>query len=646
MLKNVPAFRRCGTIFGLLIAVASVAAAQGYTPEQSSKFLKQYCLACHQGKAAVGGLDVSVLLKQPAFDQKVDQWTAVANRVRGSEMPPKGAPMPPDTDREEFTAWVKASIKDAACAAGITPGRYPARRLNRSEYSATVRDLLNIHLDVGASLPVDGAGGEGFDNAAETLFLSPVHAEKYLEAAKLAVQTALGDDRTRDQLISAHPGPGVTPRAAARKIFSSILPRAFRHPVTEADIEIYVDIFDLSQKRKETFERSIGYALQAVLISPDFLFRHEPVNSSPDPRLVDNYSLASRLSYFLWGTMPDGLLFDLAGQGKLNDPEVLKWQIARMMRNPKSLAFTERFVDQWLGTRELGRSVRPDAKLFPEYEDEELRSDIRYQPIMFFHELTLKDLSLLNLIDSEFTFTTRKLQKLYGLKATEDQKQTGMPQRFQLPEGSDRGGVLGMSAILAVSSHPHRTSPVLRGKWLLDALLGTPPPPPPPDVPELKTEQGATPKTLREMLTQHRENPVCASCHSRIDPLGFALENYDVLGRWRTTDAGQPIDAQGEMPDGTSFDGPKDLKRALMDRKDLLIRHLTSKMLGYALGRGLTVQDSCTVDEIVTQLEKENYGGQTLIRAIVFSMPFRYQAGRPVEGKAVSKLEQKTETSR
>jgi hypothetical protein len=327
--------------------------------------------------------------------------------------------------------------------------------------------------------------------------------------------------------------------------------------------------------------------------------------------------------------MPDGLLFDLAEAGKLHDPEILKWQVSRMLRSPKSLGLTQNFVEQWLGTRELGRTVNPDAKLFPQYGDAELRGDIRYQPVLFFLELLARDESLLNLIDSKFSIMTRKLQRLYGLNVTPPRSGNGeQPQRIELPESSHRGGLLGMSAVLAVSSYPYRTSPVLRGKWILDAMLGTPPPPPPPNVPTLNEHPGATAKTMRERLSQHRADAVCASCHSRIDPLGFALENYDALGRWRPQDAdGQPIDNKGELPDGVSFAGPEELKTVLLARKDVFIRNLTRKMLGYALGRGLTLSDSCTVDHIVADLASKDYAAQTLINDVVMSPAFQYQAG-------------------
>jgi len=498
--------------------------------------------------------------------------------------------------------------------------------LNRDEYAATIGDLLDVRLDVGRALPVDPAGGEGFDNAAETLFLSPIHTEKYMDAAKFVLQFAATDSRARSRFLSVRPAAGVPPEVAARRNLEIFLPRAFRRPVNESDIAPYLELFRAATAKREPFDQAMLFAVRGVLVSAQFLFRVESPNPAAQVRPLDQYSLASRLSYFLWGSMPDELLFDIAAAGKLDDPEVLRSQIGRLLRNPKAFEFSRRFVEQWLRTRELGGEKAPDAQLFPEYyKDEDIRSDIRYQPIFFFREILAKRLSLLNLIDSKFTIATRRLARLYDIKV--EKSVTQQPVRVELPEGSDRGGILGMSAALAVSSYPYRTSPVLRGAWVLDSMLGTPPPPPPANVPKLEGDHnGVAPKSVRERLTQHRENPVCASCHSRIDPIGFALDNYDVIGRWRTEEAGKPVDASGELPDGTHINGPRELKAALLERKDLFLRNLTNKMLGYALGRGLTLKDSCAVDAIMAEVKEKNYDAQSLVEAVVLSMPFRYQA--------------------
>jgi Protein of unknown function (DUF1592)/Protein of unknown function (DUF1588)/Protein of unknown function (DUF1585)/Protein of unknown function (DUF1587)/Protein of unknown function (DUF1595) len=601
---------------------------QSYSFENAQAFLSQYCQACHQGKSPAGGFHLQQVSATSSLQTDAERWSKLNARIRNGEMPPKGAPAPAIDQREQFTNWTDNALRSQACAGGITPGPAPIRRLNRDEYTATIRDLFDIHLDVGHALPADGAGGEGFDNAAETLFLSPLHSEKYMEVAKFTIDFAAKEFKSREKILIAKPGAGVSPDQAAREILKAFLPRAFRRPVNETDIAPYIDLFNAARKHGQSFEPAILFALRGALVSPLFLYRVEPPNNSSEPRPLDQFALASRLSYFLWGSMPDELLFDVAAEGKLQEPAVLKELVQRMLRNDRSLDFVERFVEQWLRTRELDTDKSPDPKLFPTYAaDEELRSDIRFQPILFFREILLKNLSLLNLLDSKYTIGTITLAKHLGISLPLNKKATKQPQWVELPEGSHRGGLLGMPAVLAVSSYPYRTSPVLRGAWILESILGTPPPPPPPNVPALEADhEGAPPKSVREKLTQHRANPACAGCHSRIDPLGFGLENFDVIGRWRSEDAGKPVDSSGELPDGKKFQGPDELKAVLLDHKDLFIRNLTSKMLGYALGRGLTLKDSCTVDNIVAQLKDNNYSAQTLIEAIVLSVPFRYQA--------------------
>jgi len=596
---------------------------KGFAPTQA--FLKSYCVSCHQGTKPSAGFNASKLLTEQSLMEDPRKWSRMLARVRESEMPPKGAPAPSMEKREAFVTYVETTMKTAACADGISPRPALLRRLNRAEYSSTVRDLLNIHINAGRNLPADGAGGEGFDNAAETLFLSPMHGEKYLEAARGALAYGVKDPKSKAQFLIAAPSATVTPEQAGRKVLEAFLPRAFRRPVKPEELTQYMALFTNAYKRTQSYESSILHALQGALISPQFLFRLEEPNTGAGPRMLDDYAMASRLSYFLWGTMPDDKLFQAAADGKLRDDAVLTEQTLRMLKDVRTREFAEQFVEQWLNTRELGRDIKPDAKLFPAYYDEEIQSAMKYEPILFFQELLSGNLSLLNLIDSPFTVMSNKLAKHYGIKPAKPLRQ--QPVMVDLPPDSKRGGVLGMAAVLAVSSYPNRTSPVLRGKWILEALLGTPPPPPPPNVPTLPEHEGAAPQTLRERLTLHRANPVCTGCHSRIDPLGFGLENYDVMGLWRTEDSGKPIDAKGELPDGTKFEGAAELKQVLMKQKDLLIRNLTSKLLGYSLGRGLTLEDHCSVDRIVDAVKRDNYSSQTLILEIVKSVPFRYQTG-------------------
>jgi mono/diheme cytochrome c family protein len=610
-----------------------------FTFNDAQKYLHQYCQACHQGAAPAGGFAISELATKDTLQSQSDRWSKLILRISHGEMPPKSMPPPPVAAREAFLTWGGSAVRAAVCSAGAPPERTPYRRLNREEYAATIRDLLDLQTDLTSFLPADGAGGEGFDNAGETLFLTPLLAEKYLGAAKFALDAAFKEFKPRARILVARPGSGTTPDQAAQAILKVFLPRAFRRPAAEADVAEYMSLFRAAGKQGKEFESAISFMLRAVLVSPRFLFLTEPSNRSGDVRRADAYTLASRMSYFLWGSMPDELLFDLAQEGKLHDPEVVHAILPRMLRREQSLDFVKRFVDQWLRIRLLESDKAPDPALFPTWTtDAEIASDIRLQPALFFHELLKRDLSVLNLIDSEQTVLTRKLMRHFGENlqiAGADQQ----PRWLDLPKGSSRGGLLGMPAVLAVGSYPYRTSPVLRGAWILEALLGTPPPPPPGEVPPLERQASAeAPKTVREMLTQHRANPACATCHSRIDPLGFALENYDFIGRWRDQDNGKPVDNRGEMPDGTIVTGPQSLKAALLERKDQFVRNLTSKLLGYALGRGLTAQDSCAVDRIVADLKENNYRAQKLIEGIILSAPFQYQppspdAGRPQRGE-------------
>jgi hypothetical protein len=610
----------------LLLPVVALAQPAPFTFNDAQKLIASRCEACHRGASPAGGFATREIATPESLRTRSDQWNKVIVRVRNGEMPPKAAPAPTIAEREAFLAWADSSVRTAVCSSGATPGSTPVRRLNRAEYAATVRDLLDLQTDLTSFLPADGAGGEGFDNAGETLFVTPLLAEKYLGAAKFALDAAFKEFKSRSKILVARPDSSTTPDQAAHAILSAFLPRAFRRPVTEPDIAEYMNLFRAAVRQRQEFESAIALSLRAVLVSPRFLFLSDPANGSSDVRRADSYTLASRMSYFLWGSMPDELLFDLAAAGKLHDPEVVRAILPRMLRREQSLESVKNFVDQWLRIRQLESDKAPDPALFPAWTtDAEIASDIRLQPALFVYEILKRDLSLLNLIDSKQSMLTRKLTRHFGegLQITGSDQQ---PRWLDLPDGSTRGGLLGMPAVLAVGSYPYRTSPVLRGAWILDALLGTPPPPPPEAVPPLeKQASDGAPKTVREMLTQHRANPACATCHSRIDPLGFALENYDYIGRWRDQENGKPLDTRGEMPDGTIVEGPQSLKAAMLERKDQIIRNLTTKMLGYALGRGLTAQDSCAVDHIVADLKENDYRAQKLIEGIILSALFQLQ---------------------
>lgn len=614
----------------LAAAHPPTASAQGpYDFPAARSFLHEYCRTCHSGSAPAGGFRTVELSSVASFVEHSAAWVSLAARVSNHEMPPTGAPSPALDDRAAFVAWVERAWRSQACTADLPPAPSPIRRLNRDEYSATVRDLFDIQIDVSEMFPVDGAGGEGFDNAAETLFLSPLLAEKYLATARFVLDVAAKEFKSRTKIFVARPGPGTSETEAARAILAKFLPTAFRRPVRPAKVASYVRLVRRARRRGSDFESAIFFAVRSALVSPDFLFH---VRADTDVPASRQYAVASRLSYFLWGSQPDELLLDIAAAGRIDDPAVLDRLVPRMLRDDRALEFFSRFTEQWLRTRELEGARGPDPELFPEYAaDAELRGDILLQPVFFFREVFRENRSVLEFLDSDGTVLTQPLITHLGLplKKKQDAKN---PNWMELPEGSGRGGLLGMPSVSALASHPHRTSPVLRGVWILDSILGTPPPAPPPDVPELdKSSEGKPFGSIRERLTAHSNNPSCASCHQRIDPLGFALENFDVLGRWRDHEAGVPVDATGELPDGTQLNGPESLRAALLERKRLFLRNLAKRLLGYALGRGLTASDACAVETIVNQVERQDYSAWALLREVVRSGPFLHAAA-PMHG--------------
>ena len=622
-------------IFSILVFLAANPTASSReilesNPKKTSEyrefeFIKRYCLECHSGEKPKASLDLSRFDSMDKILSEALLWDDILIRLSQGDMPPKEADLPTLNERSEFLNWVESSLQKAACQSGPHAGPAVLRRLNRAEYSASVRDLLDIHFDAGEALPSDGSGGEGFDNASETLFISPIHAEKYMDAARVAVEYAFADPRSLRRFLVAEPDEKTSPEVAARRVIEDFLPRAFRRSIPESEILEYLALFHAAYKADPSFMVAIRLTLQAVLISPKFLFIAEEPNFDSKPHKVTDHELASRLSYFLWGSLPDDELLKAADEGNLSDSRILQEQFKRMLGSQNSRKvrnFSQNFVEQWLGTRALGREFKPDKSI--RGYDSELEGGMKYEPVFFFHEILTENRSLLDLLKADYTYVNRRLARHYRIKG-EFREQ---PKRVQLTDENRRGGLLSMAAVLAVSSYPHRTSPVLRGKWILETILGDPPPPPPPNVPELEeSASSVSSESLRQRLELHRQNVACAQCHDRIDPLGFGLENYGVLGRWRDKYEGHTVDARGALPDGTTFSGPAELKLALLGRKDQFVRHLTKKMLGYALGRGLTYYDYCAVNSIVDKLRANDYKSHHLLFGIIQSVPFRFKAG-------------------
>jgi hypothetical protein len=401
-----------------------------------------------------------------------------------------------------------------------------------------------------------------------------------------------------------------------RKIVSNLARRAFRRPVTTKEVEPYLKLVALTQKEGGTFAEGIGTAIEALLISPDFLFRVEKnVEGAVTPA-----ELASRLSYFLWSSMPDDELLRAAETGSLAKPEVLEAQALRMLKDPKANALTENFAGQWLELRRLESAV-PDRDKFPQFE-EYLRLSMRRESDLFFANIIREDRSSLEILDAKYTFLNQRLAEFYGIPGVK-----GPEWRKVELTGGRRGGMLTQASVLTVSSYATRTSPVLRGKWVLENFLNAPPPPPPPNVPPLDEAKAGSATSLRQVMEEHRANALCASCHSKMDPLGFGLENYNAIGEWREQDGKFPIDSSGVLPDGRTFKGPAELKAILLSSKSAFADCITEKMLTYALGRGLERADRPAVRDITKGLAAGDYKFSTLVTGIVRSMPFRNKRG-------------------
>ena len=778
--------------------------------------LDQYCVICHN-QAVVNSVaqlneglqttqlrnlgltldveDVSNLADNP------EVWEKVIKKLRVGVMPPPNYPRPDKESYNGFRTFLENEL-DRVASTQINPGRTQAfHRLNQTEYQNSVRDLLDLNVDVADLIPTDAPDQYGFDNNADVLALSPLSVERYVSAAHKIAELAVGatprgasintyevplnliqDDRLSEELpfgsrggaaiehmfpvdgeyritlnlqtnyvdfvrgydqphevelsldgqhletfafggdapgtpapysyagnirgnddweefmmafaeegfeiqvnVKAGPrvigatfpremwenegiqqprlfgyhlavtelpdanpavdsieiegpllvdGPGDTPSrrrifsclpanldeepACAQQILGSLARRAYRRPVSESDVQGLVEFYN--QGRLDGgFEVGIQFALERVLVSPDFLFRIEqdPADAQPGAMYsISDIELASRMSFFLWSSPPDDELLNLAERGALREPGMLEQQVQRMMADPRADAFIKNFVGQWLYLRNL-EDFYPDPAAFPEF-DENLRTALQRETELFIDDQIRSDASLLDLLSADYTFVNERLARHYGIPGV-----YGSRYRKVTVDGNQRGGLLGHGGLMMVTSYPNRTSPVLRGKFVLENLLGGPPPEPPPNVPALETSSDGKILTMREAMVMHRENPACRVCHAAMDPIGFSLENYDVVGKWRREFAGQPIDASGLLPDGNTFDGPDGLQGLLLERPDDLVGTITEKLMRFALGRSLEYYDMPEVRAVVRAASEEDYRWSSIILGVVESTPFQ-----------------------
>ncbi len=767
--------------------------------------IQRYCFTCHNERLKTANLLLDTMnVANPAEDAEI--WEKVVRKLRGRQMPPAGMPRPDEASYDAFVNYLETEL-DRAAQAHPNPGRPVIHRLNRTEYTNAVRDLLAVEIDGEALLPADDAG-QGFDNIAEILSVSPLLVERYIAVARKVSLLAIGDPDTRpysesygvnrrlvqddrvsedlpfgtrggmvihhhfpldgeyvikvrlqrnndnyirglnephqldvrlegkllqsfrvggdhqgrsspvysfinkdyvgdpeqeiyefwadeglevsftaqagtrsvevafleertepegelmprqvfDELLSYKGGApavdnvlisgpynasglGDTPSrqkifvctptagnpnsetACAREILSQLGHRAFRRPVTEADVETLLKFYEVG-RRQGGFAEGIATAVRGILVSPEFLFRIEydpPGIQVGTPYRVSDLELASRLSFFLWSSIPDDELLSVAEQGRLREDAVLEAQVNRMLADPRSEALVENFVIQWLGLRRL-KAMSPDPKAFPDF-DENLRQALEQESILFAKNIAREDRSILDFFRADYTFLNERLARHYGIPNI-----YGSAMRRVDLNDESRQGLLGQGSVLAVTSYANRTAPTLRGKWVLENILGTPPPAPPPDVPGLtETQESDLVLTMRERMEQHRGNPACAACHKMMDPLGFALENFDAVGRWRDVEGSAPINSSGVLPDGSEFEGPIELREILLGQRELFARNLTGKLLMYALGRGIEPYDQPVIRQILREAAPGDYRWSALVTGIVKSMPFQMRRSR------------------
>lgn len=622
------------------LAEASAAPAKTALPASYSRhvrpILETYCYECHGHGKKKGSLALDRYTGEEVLTDR-RTWIAVLDQMGSRLMPPHDEAQPTEAERQRLLRWIDHEVLDCD-SRHWDPGQVTLRRLNRAEYNRTVHDLLGVEARPADDFPADDTG-YGFDNIGDVLSMPPVLLEKYLQAAEALVEQAwpavTGDTAPVELARAGHPAllgslPFADTEEAVRRILQRFATRAFRRPVAAEDLDRLMTLHRDSRRAGENLQGALKVAFKAVLVSPQFLFRGE--GAKPDERSsgnipLDDYALAARLSYFLWSTMPDEQLFALAEKGRLR--RQLAAETKRMLQDGRAQALVERFASQWLQLPKLAE-MEPDPKRFPSF-DVKMREAMQRETELFLGTVMREDRSVLEFLDADYTFVNQRLAAHYGLAAPSGHPFQGEAFQKVSLAGTTRGGLLTQASILTLTSNPTRTSPVKRGKWVLENILGAPPPPPPANVPELSEVK--LKGSLRQRLEQHRDNPMCASCHARMDPLGFGFENFDAVGAWREKDDGFPVEPAGQLQSGESFQTPAELRQILVrTKRQEFLRCLTGKLLTYALGRGLEFQDRCTVDQIVERLEREQDRFSALVLGIVESVPFRFRRGGGSEG--------------
>ncbi|MEZ6133145.1 MAG: DUF1592 domain-containing protein [Planctomycetaceae bacterium] len=587
--------------------------------KQVEPFVKKYCLSCH-GTRPEAGINLQSALQSPGATSSFLHWQKAVANVKVHDMPPDHAgKIPTDDERRQFIEWI-GKLKYLAPR---DPGPFVIRRLSKVEYGNTLHDLYGVDPSIADSLPAEVVG-EGYLNS-----ISPLQSELFLDIANKVIAQVVASEgqpptEAQKRLFGASPLSDVDFRDAARKVARSLARDAYRRPPTEAELDVLVGIFDLGRENQLSYTASLSLMWKGILVSPQFLFitPARDVDSKDSIVPLDDYQLASRLSYLLWSAPPDAELSGLADTGELHKTEVLRAQAERLLMHPRSRALFDGFGAQWLGVGGLERQTF-DPDVFPQMTPA-LRTAMVEEARLFFESIVRENQSVFRFVDSDYTFLNEPLAALYGL----EQSVKGATMRRVQLDDPNRGGILGMPATLATTSFPNRTSPVKRGVWVLEQVLGERVPPPPPNVPELEEQKQKSREglTLRQLNELHQSESTCANCHRVLDPIGFGLENFDAIGRWREIDdVGVKIDAAGKLPDGASFSTPAELKSLLAERKADVARNLTERLMAYALGRQLEGYDEIVIDQLMVKIAPDDYRMRTMILEVITSYLFTHR---------------------
>lgn len=633
-------------IFGLLPVISHAdTELDRHWRKVSFPIFRKHCTSCHNAADKKGGLDLDVFYYVPSVIGRGEMFQRLVEMVENNEMPPSGKPPMSQQEKDDLINLINGILADALSKPD--PGPSVVRRLSNREYKYTIQDLVGIDFDAMQFFPKDGSGGEGFDNQGRSLYITPLIMERYYMAADSIIRSARSDPRVWKNLVPVRYSPGVfrrvirwmqglwqddmitwnKPEKLARDILLPFATKTYRRFLSQEEQTELIGFFnniyfgDLWQER-DGFNTAIATALKRILVSPTFIYRAEINAPIHEPYAINNLELATRLSYFLWSSMPDDSLLKVAYYEDLHDPEVLNRETHRMLNDPKFKRFSESFAPQWLGVEESLKTSTADKKIFPEYTDT-VRNAMRTEVIDYFHYVFTEKKNLLDLLNSDYTLLNEPLAEYYGIDGVE-----GEDFRPVQVSAEGRGGILGMGAILTATSLPNRTSPVLRGQWVLEEVLGTPAPPPPPDVPQLEEVKDPQSDELdvRTVLEKHRESPNCAGCHNKMDPIGFVMENFDAVGRWRDEYRGSAqIVPTAVMENGTTVDGPVELRNFLSGEKEKFAKNFSRKIMSYALGRGISFLDSKVIDEMTAALLENDFDSEKLMLTVVNSYPFRHR---------------------